>query len=289
MSFCQPVSEIIPRRFSCRTFSLEPVALDVQHALAAVMDALSLGPFGVPLRFSLVAAQEQDRLELRGLGTYGFIKGAGGFLAGVVYPGPMYLEDFGYRMEQVILHATDLGLGTCWLGGTFSKSSFARKIALSRPERIPAAVAIGNIPDEEQARQAFLRRQIGSHSRLPWESLFFADLFGTPLARQKAQPYALPLEMVRLAPSASNKQPWRVVLSGDAFHFYLHRTRGYREGLKLVGLEDLQRVDQGIAMCHFELTAREAGLHGRWIIQEPTLRKPDPLTEYTASWIKTID
>jgi hypothetical protein len=40
----------------------------------------------------------------------------------------------------------------------------------------------------------------------------------------------------------------------------------------------------GIAMCHFELTAREAGLKGEWIVEEPRIEKPDGLTEYTVSW-----
>ena len=35
------------------------------------------------------------------------------------------------------------------------------------------------------------------------------------------------LEMVRRGPSASNKQPWRVVRAGERWHLYLQRTRGY--------------------------------------------------------------
>ena len=69
------------------------------------------------------------------------------------------------------------------------------------------------------------------------------------------------------------------------FRISLRRKRGDREGLKLVGLEDLQRADLGIAMCHFEQTARKAGLNGRWVIQEPLVRKPDPLADYPASWV----
>jgi hypothetical protein len=41
----------------------------------------------------------------------------------------------------------------------------------------------------------------------------------------------------------------------------------------------------GIAMCHFELTARDQGLDGKWVIQEPGIAKPDELTEYTVSWV----
>ena len=52
----------------------------------------------------------------------------------------------------------------------------------------------------------------------------------------------------------------------------------------LLNLVDLQRMDMGIAMCHFELTAREAGLKGEWVVKEPEIEKPDGLTEYTVSW-----
>jgi len=52
----------------------------------------------------------------------------------------------------------------------------------------------------------------------------------------------------------------------------------------LLRLADLQRVDMGIAMSHFELTAQELGLKGKWLVQEPEIDKPDSLTEYVASW-----
>ena len=46
----------------------------------------------------------------------------------------------------------------------------------------------------------------------------------------------------------------------------------------------LQRVDMGIAMCHFELTAHELGLQGSWIVDEPKLMKPEG-AEYTVTWM----
>lgn len=49
-------------------------------------------------------------------------------------------------------------------------------------------------------------------------------------------------------------------------------------------LADLQRVDMGIAMCHFELTARERGLTDRWVVDKQSIEKPDENTEYIASW-----
>ena len=38
-------------------------------------------------------------------------------------------------------------------------------------------------------------------------------------------------------------------------------------------MADLQRVDMGIAMCHFELAARERGLAGRWVVEQPRSRR----------------
>lgn len=99
--------------------------------------------------------------------------------------------------------------------------------------------------------------------------------------------YAIPLEMARLAPSASNKQPWRVVKDGSRWHFYLQRTSGYQERrlVKFSTVADLQRIDMGIAMCHFDLSARELGLQGHWKVDEPKIDKPDELTDYIASWL----
>jgi hypothetical protein len=37
-------------------------------------------------------------------------------------------------------------------------------------------------------------------------------------------------------------------------------------------------------MCHFELAAREQGLSGQWIVRSPSIRVPDRLTEYSATW-----
>lgn len=99
--------------------------------------------------------------------------------------------------------------------------------------------------------------------------------------------YAEPLEMLPLGPSASNKQPWRVVQGGEAWHFYLQRTPGYGKGSLLFGvlrLADLQRVDIGIAMCHFEMTAGEFGLKGKWEVCDPGLAVPDAGTEYIVTW-----
>jgi hypothetical protein len=82
--------------------------------------------------------------------------------------------------------------------------------------------------------------------------------------------YLEPLEMLRLGPSASNRQPWRVVKEQgrDIFHLYLRRSKGHDKLIKAV---ERQRIDMGIAMSHFELTVRELGLGEQWEEMAPSL------------------
>ena len=282
----QTVAELIRKRFSCRVHPDKPIDESEQQQLRNFLETHETGPFGSPTRFVLVAANENDRQSLKGLGTYGFIKNAQAFIVGAAGPGEKNLEDFGYVMEQAILSATGMELGTCWLGGSFTKSSFARKIGATAGETVPAVTSVGYIAENSKA-QDWIRKRAGGAMRLPASQLFFEERFGEVLQADSIGDYAQVLDMVRWAPSASNKQPWRIVRSGRFWHFYLQRTKKYgKDSLmgRVLRVADLQRVDMGIAMCHFELSAREIGLGGRWVLTEPEIVKPDAMTEYTSSW-----
>ena len=285
--YALPASRLIDRRYSCRTYLPKLIGEVERQLLRAFMAGTTAGPLGSQARIALIAASPDDRDALRRLGTYGFIKGATGFIAGAVGRAPKDLEDYGYLLEQVILYATGLGLGTCWLGGTFTRSTFVRRFGgLRRGETLPAVVSIGLIGDDGTER---IRERKEGSRRLPSVELFFERGFGEPLDLGAAGAYAAALEAVRMAPSATNKQPWRLVREGASWHFYLRRTKGYGKGSALFAvlrIADLQRVDLGIAMCHFELVAREHGLDGRWLLRDPGIPLPGGDTEYVATWVE---
>ena len=200
--------------------------------MSALLSASPIGPLGARVRFELATATAQDWSALKGLWTYGFIKGATGFIIGAVGQAEKNLEDYGYLLERAILLATDIGLGTCWLGGSFSRSNFARKIAAEAGELVPAVAAVGYVANKPRLLDSFIRRRVGSDERLPWATLFFNQTFDAPLSPEAAGAYATPLEMVRLGPSASNKQPWRIIKDNHSGTFIcsapratLHETR----------------------------------------------------------------
>ena len=108
---------------------------------------------------------------------------------------------------------------------------------------------------------------------LPREKLFFQENFDTPLSAADDL-----LELVRWAPSAVNKQPWRVILRNGAYHFYLKHDKGYVSD----AVGDMQKIDLGIALCHFVLGAREKGLSPAVDVSDPAIAAPDGV-EYIAS------
>lgn len=281
----KPVSELVKERFSCRAYLRKPIDEAAQARLRKFLADPGPGPFGSPIRFGLLAAAEDDERALKGLGTYGMIKDPQGFIVGAMRPGPKDLEDFGYVMERAILEGARLGLATCWLGGSFRKSRFAAGFGLTGDETIPAVAAVGYSADADRSG-GWAGRAIKRSTRLAPEEMFFLGAFGRALPAAEAGIFAPALEAVRWAPSASNKQPWRIVRAGQTWHFYLRRTKGYGQGLlgKLAPMADVQRIDIGIAMCHFELAAREAGASGTWAVTDPGIAVPDDLTSYTATW-----
>ena len=181
-----PAQDLIGRRYSCRTYLEQPIADDDQRRLLDFMATRTAGPLGSQARFGLLAAAPGDRQVLRRLGTYGFIKGATGFIVGAVRRAPHDLEDYGYLLEEIVLFATGMGLGTCWLGGTFTRSTFVRRFGgLGRDETMPAVLSLGHIGDDGRGR---IREREEGGRRLPAGELFFAGRYGAAVAGRERGP-----------------------------------------------------------------------------------------------------
>lgn len=280
------ITDIIEERYSCRKYC-EGLTEKDEDLLKEYIRSLTKCPMGGIGRFEIIKNSKAPDSHKK-LGTYGFISGKFDYIAGVIGDSKRNFEDFGYMMEMIVLYSVGLGLGTCWLGGTFAKSRFAEILALTEDEHIPAVISIGRAAGHNRSRSGIISLLSGAKKRMDRGKLFFHNDFKTPLDENSAKDYSICLEMVRLAPSGSNQQPWRIVLIGDKFHFYLKRTKGYRENIfyKLMDCSDIQRIDMGIAMAHFELTAEEIGLKGKWCISEPDIATPGPLYEYCITWEK---
>jgi nitroreductase len=275
------IIETIQTRKSCRTYSDRAIELEKLAELKHFLASNRATPLGSKVRFLLLDFNELEMSELKNLTTYGVIKGARQFIVGAVGKQPRAMEDYGYCMERNILKATSMGLGTCWLGGTFKRSGFADKININEGELLPAISPVGYSRDKRSVVDKVFRFVAASDKRKSRHELFYLHDTDTFLDKEKSGRFDTPLECVRIAPSASNKQPWRIIKGRDqnTFHLYLKRTPGYENIIKDVSL---QNVDMGIAMCHFDLSAKELGLNGGWNVNDPQI-KSDGM-EYVASW-----
>jgi hypothetical protein len=278
--FVTAISEIIEKRFSCRTYLEKSLEDKVMQELVTALSSVHKGPFGNEPRFKLIHLKSFTAQEGKKLGTYGVIKNASLFLVGTIKNSSLAMEDYGYCKEKIILQATALGLGTCWLGGTFQSSNFAQAVDLQRDEILPTVTPIGYPALEKRFAEKVIRLSAGSDHRRAWSDIFFAGNFSTPLTKLMAGIYTEALENIHIAPSASNKQPWRIlwVNTKNLFHFYLERSLQY----KMMGIVHLQDIDLGIAMSHFDLTLQEMGIKGKWLV-DPKAPK-EKLLEYIISW-----
>lgn len=279
-NFC--AYETIQERISVRSYSDRPLEENILQKIEEDMESLGSGPFGTTPRFKILDLEPLGKKEMKRFGTYGFIKGARLYILGAVKDNPGAMEDLGYCMEKVILKATSLGLGTCWLGGTFKRAAFARKMDLAADELLPAITPVGYPGDEQNPVDRLARLAAKSKKRKPWSELFFGPGGERPLTESEAGDYREALEALRLGPSASNRQPWRIARDEKGrFHLYLKENKLYN---RLMGKIRLQNLDMGIAMCHFALTANEQGIPGSWR-PETSAPKLSSL-QYIASWVE---
>lgn len=285
---CQIIKavEAIRKRISVRSYQDKPVDDQLRKELEDYSSSFDSGPFGAEVRFRLLDLKPLGRDEMRRLGTYGVIKGASLYILGAIKEGPGALEDLGYCLEKIILKATTLGLGTCWLAGTFKRSAFAEKMDLAEDELLPAITPVGYPKQGISTADKMLRFSAGSKKRKPWVELFFHADGKTPLKESEAGEYREALEAVRMGPSASNRQPWRIIKgNSNLYHLFLKENKIYN---RILGKIRIQNIDMGIAMCHFEMAAQEQGLAGYWDVSNsgssPDIPPDTPGLQHIATW-----
>lgn len=269
-----PIIDNIQQRKSVRSYRKEYLSSDDAAKIRKFIEQLEIS-FGAKLRIELIRTKEGP--ETRKFETYGVVRGAADFLVVAHVDGPLAEEAVGYAFEQVVLYCTETGLGTCWIGGTFNRSDFAKAVSLQPHESLSIISPVGYKAEKKSFIEAAMTAVVKSHLREDFGTLFFGGSWDYPLTPEEAGVYKIPLEMVRLAPSARNKQPWRVLVKDGEVHFYRHPE-----------FSRFTRIDMGIALCHFEQTCTELGIEGKLTVLPSPPQAPEAKgvvdAEYTMSW-----
>jgi nitroreductase len=273
---------VIEQRKSIRNYRNEPLSgSDLARIEAYINESSNLiGPYGN--RFELELIIETNIKAKEKLGTYGFIKNAQGYLIGVCKNDPKAAFEFGYVFEGLVLYLTELGIGTCWVGGTFDRQAVMSTLSLAEDEIIPAISPVGYPQNSRHFKERVQRMAIRASQRKPEEELFFRGTFEQPLGDQAGH-YRQALHYVRIGPSAQNKQPWQLIISEDQskVHFYAVSALAGHKNFAV----DPTYLDIGIAYHHFKAGVDEAGLSGKLHIEEPDIAKPVGV-EYITTWAR---
>lgn len=242
------IFKTIAERQSCRTYN--GLRLD-----KATTEQLTQMATTLPRLFDDVAPpviRLVDNDEADGnLGTYGFITGARQFLVMASGISPRERVQAGFMFEALVLRATSLGLGTCWLGGTFDRGAFAEAMGdLDGRRQVSIVSPVGHPTPKRRFAERLMRRVVKSDRRKPFDELFKGVDANSQLGRV--------LQGVRLAPSSRNSQPWRVTVTQDKIDGQTSRRTVVRFDCTTDNL--FSDIDMGIAYCHFLLASAQEGL-----------------------------
>ena len=263
------IIEAIRERRSVRNYNGQPlsraVTVEIEKAIAETTD-----PFGGAITVRLGEFDLSDGFRP---GTYGVIKGATTYFMIAAADTAATDLSIGFVFEQIVLRAWQLGLGTCWIGGTFSQNDFRRAISHSSAQEIfPVGIIspLGHSTQKTRFAERMMRRFAKSNSRKPFDKLFTgidapSDALlanaGEDLKAMRSLESCvkIALEMVRLAPSSRNCQPWRAIVVRQDSNII-------SVDFRCITDNKFSDIDMGIALCHFFDSMNALGQYGNIIL-----------------------
>ncbi|MFW5749437.1 MAG: nitroreductase family protein, partial [Halanaerobium sp.] len=162
-----------------------------------------------------------------------------------------YLLNAGFILQQLDLYLSASSLGSCWFGLAKPKKEI---IAESDLEYVITLV-FGSPAEPSQ------RDSIEDFDRKPLSEI-----------KEGQNHYDL-LEAVRLAPSATNGQPWYFISDKDQIHLYQLEPNF----IKKFFYEKMNRIDMGIALAHLWLAAE---VHNKNFEFKKLAASPKELEDY---------
>jgi len=222
--------DAIAKRCSRRKYLPQPLSQEIIDQLSTSVERYNQAN---EFHIQLILNQPEVFQGLRK--SYGFFTGVQHYFALVGKKNqPHIQEKLGFFGELLVLEATELGLGTCWVGATYDQKLCQCSIA--DDEQLYAVITVGYVPEEQSLREQLIMR--GSHLRhKDVDNMYTVEV-------QPPMWFFSCLEAVYRAPSAMNHKSTHIT-------YQLNHTIT----AAVPSLSNYQEMDLGIAKAHFWLAA----------------------------------
>lgn len=164
-----------------------------------------------------------------------------------------YLLNTSYILEQIVLKAVELNIGSCWVSVEKDAQGLKQDLKIDTPGELVAMIAIGypkmHIPFTPKSRT----------SRISVEDFVFKGKWGKSIYHEELEMMGIQkiLHNIRLAPSWANLQPWKLIIDNDKI-------------VLCVGGEEVNEkhlmLDAGIMMLYMQKAFNEEGVVAEWSI-----------------------
>lgn len=197
--------DLLKQRHSVRSYSMEPLTGAAINALRSEVTYINTHEAGLKFQLCLNDSAPFDGFAR----SYGAFRNVNNYMAAIIDPSfENAYERAGYFAEQFVIKCTELGLGTCFVGGTFSREHVNAKMEVF--EKIPFVVSLGY---PEVSKTTLIGKMTKSLAHLRKRSIrdfYEGDDFEYQNALAKFPWLSTALEALKCAPSALNKQPVRL-------------------------------------------------------------------------------
>ncbi len=169
-----------------------------------------------------------------------------------------YLLNTAYILEQIVLKAVELDIGSCWVSVEKDSSQLKKDLGIEKPGELIAMIALGypktHIPYTKKS----------GTSRIGVEDFVFKGEWGKVPTHEELEMMGIEraLHSIRLAPSWANLQPWRLIIDKDQI-------------ILTVGGKDVDKkhlmLDAGIMMLYMKKAFSHVGISANWSIYKAEL------------------
>ncbi|MFL0268797.1 nitroreductase family protein [Candidatus Clostridium radicumherbarum] len=211
------IFETMKARHSVRTYNNRKIEPNVVKELHMLIDQCNKDS-GLHIQLCLDEPNAFDGF----MAHYGKFNNVKNYIALIGKKSKDFDEKIGYYGEKIVLKATELGLGSCWVAMSYSKSKCSA--AIDKDEKLICVISLGyfdkdGVPHKTKSIEELSR----VNSNMP-------DWFRSGM------------EAAQLAPTAMNQQKFLFILDGNKV-------------TAKAGMGFYAKLDLGIAKYHFELGA----------------------------------